>query len=93
MSDVTPLQEIEPARRFGCALDDIAFSRQAWERKNRRPAALSAREALVALQFEATFVSVCSSSLAEGAPLCASDHDRLWLATTRINMIVDEVIR
>lgn len=93
MSDITPLQAIEPARRFGCALDDIAFARQTWERKNRHPAALSAREALVALQFEATFVSICSSTLAEGTPLSTSDHDRLWLATTRINRIVDEVIR
>ena len=91
MSDAMPLQEVEPARRVACAIDDISVARRAWERKNRRPSTLSAREALMVLEFEATFVAVCSSNLADGMQLSESDHRRLWLAQNRITTIVGEV--
>lgn len=87
------LAEVDPERRAECALDDISIARRQWARQNRRPAALSTREALMVLEFEATFVWVAAANLANGEILSDADHDRLRLAQRRITAVVDEVNR
>lgn len=87
-----PYAELEPARRAACALDDIAVASRAWKRANRRPRAISARDALVALQFEALLVAVAAGNLAHGVDLSDEDRERLTLAAARIGVIVDEAV-
>lgn len=89
---ITPtLGEVEPSRRAECALDDIGAARRRWTREHRRPSALTAREALMVLEFEAALVCVAAGNITQGVELTQADHDRLRLAAQRINTIVDEV--
>lgn len=87
------LKEVETARRSSVALDAITDARQRWLREQRQPKAITAREALEALHFEATLVWVAAQNIASGVELTAADLDRLTLACSRINVITDEVMR
>ena len=85
------LFEVDPQRRAASALDVIATSRQQWAREHRRPQALSAREALAALQFEATLVATAAGNMRNGVTLNDEDFDRLAIAIRSIYLIVEEV--
>jgi len=86
------LELVECERLAVAVLDDIGTAQRTWKRQNRRPRALSAREALVALQFEAMLVGVAASNLANGVELTEVDLDRLLVACARISAISDEAI-
>ena len=59
----------------------------------QRPKALTAREALVALEFEATFVLICSRMLQDDQRLTDEDHARLVTAIGRVGVVVNEITR
>ena len=80
-----------PAQRAEAAIDEVMTQCEKWNRK--RPRAFTARDALIALQFEATLVHVVSAILRKGSALSDEDHARLVVACGRINAIVDEAIR
>lgn len=79
-------------RRAECALDEIKSADAAWQRKHRRPAAMSARQALAELEFEALHVSVAALNLSRGIWLDLEDRQRLLEAHRRIQAIADEVL-
>lgn len=85
------LQSVDPDRRAEVALDHVRIERQRWAVSNRRPAALSAREALVAVHFECLVIWTAAQNLRQGVELTDEDMDRLSLAQRRIDAIVDEV--
>ena len=84
------VQGVDPARRSGAALDHIHAARLQHQREHWAPRALTEREALVALQFEALLVYVAAASLRNGVPLSEGDMDRLAIAVHRIDIITDE---
>lgn len=86
------LNRIEPHRLAGIALDQAVADRRRWERENRRPRALTAREALIALQFEASVVWTAGGNLRDGLELTEEDWDRVTLAMQRIDQIVEEAV-
>lgn len=86
------LHEVAPERRAGVALDGIAVDRRQWLRQNRRPAALTAREALAAVQFEAQIIWMGMASMRAGFRLTDDHWARVTLAMRNIDTIVDEVI-
>ena len=86
------LQEIEPHRRADVALDDIRANRRQWERGNRRPRALTAREAIAAIQFECLLVWAYGKSLIAGHTPTEDDEARVSIAMRRITEITDEAI-
>lgn len=59
---------------------------------DRRERSFTAREGLIALEFEALLVAVAASNLAAGVELSADDRRRLLLASTRITTIMDEAV-
>jgi hypothetical protein len=85
--------DVEPERRADVAIDTITVAELMHRRKreHRRPPALTAREALVCLQFEAFFVAVAASNLANGVALTEADRERLLLAARRCDVIGSEV--
>jgi hypothetical protein len=83
---------IEPERRAAVVLDELHAQSTAWQRTNRRPRGLSAREALAALQFEAMVVWSAAHSLRDGLGLSDEDRARLTLAMQRIDALTDEAI-
>jgi hypothetical protein len=83
---------VDAERRAAAVLDDVEVASRAWRRQNRRPRSLSAREALIVLQFEALFVGVAASNLAQGVSLSDDDRERLLVACSRIQVIVDEAV-
>jgi hypothetical protein len=87
----TTMHEVEPERRAAVALDDINAARRQWQQQNRRPSALTAREALAAMKFECLVVWVAAANLAAGIVLTDADRERLSLAARRIDAIADEV--
>lgn len=84
------LSDVDPDRRAAVALDHIQADRKRWAVKNRRPSALTAREALVAIQFECLVVWTAAQNLRGGVELTDEDMKRLSLAQRRIDAIVDE---
>ena len=86
------LQDIDADRRAAVALDAITVARRQWERAQRRPAALTAREALAALQFEALLVRVAAANVRNGVELTDQDLERLTTACRWIDIICDEVL-
>ena len=80
-------------RRAGTAIDNIGAHRRQWLREHRRPSALSAREALAAMQFEVLLVWTTAHNIANGVELSADDQDRLNITCRRIDTICDEVLR
>lgn len=93
MSALSELDGVTPARLAPVVLDRISASRREWQRKNRRPAALTAREALAALQFESLLVWVAAANLRRGEVLADEDFERLTLACRHIDAVCDEVAR
>lgn len=86
------LHEVEPARRASVALDAIVTARSTHARQHRRPAALSAREALAALQFESLLIWTAAANVRDGVVLTDEDFDRLTLAIRNIDAITGEVL-
>lgn len=84
--------DVDLWRRSDVAFDAITHARAEWAKANRRPAALTAREALAALQFEALLVWVAASNLRTGVELSDEDYERLSAAMCRIESIADEVL-
>ena len=80
----------EPEHWAEAAADAVRLQER--ERYRKRTPAFGAREALIALQFEATLVHVVSAIMRTGSPLSDEDHARLVVACGRINLIVDEAI-
>jgi len=85
------LQDVPTQRRASVALDAIVTARSTHARQHRRPAALTAREALAALQFEALFVAVAAGNVRNGVVLEDEDFNRLALAIRTIDTITGEV--
>lgn len=81
--------EGEPELRAESAIDRVQVATLGHHRKRQR--GLTAREALLALQFEVMFVLVCSAKLRDGELLSEEDHARLVVSIGRVNVIVDEV--
>jgi len=85
------LHDIPTQRRASVALDAIVTARSTHARQHRRSAALTAREALAALQFEALFVAVAAGNVRNGVVLEDEDFNRLALAIRTIDTITGEV--
>ena len=81
---------VEPERKAGVLLDRIAIDSRQHQRKRER--SFTARDALACLEFEALFVAVAASNVAQGVELSEADLERLWLASTRITTITNEAI-
>lgn len=91
-TDLAPmLRTIEPDRRAECAIDLINAESRTWARRNRPPRSISAREALIALEFEALVVMVAAGNIAQGLTLTEEDRQRCLLAYSRIDTIVSEI--
>jgi len=86
------LQSIEAGRRAGVALDAITTARSTHARTHRRPAAITAREGLAALEFESLLVWTAAHNIAHRIDLSAEDLERLTVACKRITAIVQEVL-
>ena len=78
---------IEPQRLAGAVVDRVLIDRRKRDYTSR---ALTAREALQALAFEAMLVSVAAQNLAQGMALGDADLTRLLLAWSRIDTIATE---
>lgn len=84
------LQDVEPERRAAVALDSVRRDVRQWHFTNRRPRALSAREALEALHFESLVLWTAWSNARAGVELTAEDHERIDVAMSRILAIYEE---
>ncbi len=89
--DPLDLHDVDPQRRSGVALDHIHRAKTEHQREHRRSRALTAREALLALQFEALLVYVSASNVRNGVVLTDGDMERLAVAVRRIDAITEEV--
>ena len=78
---------IEPQRLAGSVIDEVVIQRR---RRDCNGRALTAREALQALAFEALVVSLSAQNLAQGIALEAGDQARLMVAWARIETIAAE---
>ncbi|MDE2457060.1 MAG: hypothetical protein KGL43_26005 [Burkholderiales bacterium] len=87
------LHEVEHERRAEVALDQIRAGKLQHQRESRRPKALTARDAIVALQFECTLIWTCAGNILNGEELTEADFERITLAMSRINAVIDEVAR
>lgn len=85
------LADVEPERRASVALDGVTSARRQWQREHRRPSALTAREALAAVQFECLLIWVAIGNFINGVELTTEDFERLTLAMRRIDALVGEV--
>lgn len=85
------IEEVDAERRAECAQDAIRRSQREHAAAHRRPAALTAREALAALSFETLVVWVAAGNLANGVELSDEDRARLTLAVKRIDALSLEV--
>jgi hypothetical protein len=86
------LSDVEPVRRAAVALDEVDGVRQQWHRDNRRPRALSARDALEAVSYECLVVWAYGKRLLDGHQPTPEDEARVTTALRTIDMIVDEAI-
>lgn len=84
------LAEIPAEHRAGVAEDIVTIARDQWARAHRRPRALSAREALLALVLEAQIVWIIGCDLQAGKDMSPEDWDRFLVALRRIDGIVSE---
>lgn len=84
------LADVDPARRAAVAQDAIHASHQQWRREHRKPKALTAREALAALQFEALIVWTAAGNVINGVELTGEDFDRLTTSVRWIEIIAKE---
>ena len=85
------LVDVEPVRRADVALDEVHAQQRQWHRQNRRPAALTAREALAALQFESLLLWAAWHNVHNGVEMTDDDAARINVAMANINEICDEV--
>jgi hypothetical protein len=85
------LQDVDPGRRAAVAIDEIGRDRREWSRTNRRPPAVTARQAIEVIEFECLLVWTAAFNLANGHALTADDLDRLTIAAARIQAVIDEV--
>lgn len=87
---------IEPQRLAGCVLDTIIIERSKHGHTGR---AITAREALQALTYEAHFVAYCALNVRKCLEQCpcpgvsTSDIDRLLIAKNAIDAITAEAVR
>lgn len=81
---------IEPQRLAECVIDRIKVDRRKRDYAGRP---LSAREALLALTFEAQLVALCAENQAQGVALTDADRARLLVAWARITTIVSEACK
>ena len=79
----TGTEFVEAAKALGCWLDDGK------RMPDYRPSPLSPRQAFSVMAFEATLVAVAAGNIAHGVALNEADHQRLIVATGRINKIVE----
>ena len=86
------LHEVDAERRATVALDVITTASSRWKRDHRRPGALTAREALAALQFEALLIWMAAANIRNGVELTDDDFDRLTIAIRRLDAIGAEVL-
>jgi hypothetical protein len=84
------LRDVDPERRASVAEDHLTAAIRAWKFDQRRPPALTAREALAALQFEALLVWTAAHNTAAGMALSDSDLARLTLSARWIERIARE---
>jgi hypothetical protein len=87
------LDDVDPQRRAAVALDAVTSAQRKWDQEHRRPAALTPREALAALRYEALFVGVVAANVREGVQLTEIDYARLSTACRWIEIICGEVHR
>ena len=85
--DLIDADLIEPQRLAGSVIDEVVIQRR---RRDCNGRALTAREALQALAFEAMLVSVAAQNLALGMALGDADLTRLMLAWSRIETLAAE---
>lgn len=85
--------EVDFGRRADVAADHITAHRRTWERSNRRPPSLTAREALLVIQAELHFAFVYLGNQLNGVELTREDFDRFMLCHQRIGTVLEEVIR
>ena len=85
------LREIEPQRRPSVAHDAIVAANRAHQREHRRPSALTARDGLIALEFESLLVWTAAQNIVAGVVLTDDDLDRLTTACRWIAAIRSEV--
>ena len=83
------LREVEPDRRALVALDAVTSRRRAWQCDNRRPASLTAREALESVQFEALLLWTAWANVLDGVELTDDDHERIAIAGQRIQAVYE----
>jgi len=86
------LHDVPAQRRASVALDAITTARSTYARQHRRPAALSAREALAAVQFECLLIWTCMANWRAGLDLTDEDFDRITVAQNRIDAVCAEVL-
>lgn len=82
--------DVDPDRRAEVAIDSILIEQRRWAMKNRRPAALTAREAMAASKFECLVIWTAAQNIFAGVELTAADRERMNLAMRRIVTIFDE---
>lgn len=86
------LHDLPPERRAPVAMDAMLAATSEWRRKHRRPAALSAREALAALSFEALLIWTAAANIRSGFGLSDDDFERLTISCRWIDTICAEVL-
>jgi hypothetical protein len=86
------LQEVDAERRASVAGDAITSARIQWDRRESPSSALTAREGLAAIQFEALLVWTAAANIRNGVELTQTDFDRLSIACQWIDLICDEVL-
>jgi hypothetical protein len=84
------LQEVDAERRAPVALDVIHSRNKAWSKEHRRPPALTPREALAAIKFEALLVWTACANVRNGVVLGDADFERLSTACRWIEVICSE---
>ena len=80
--------QLDDDRKAGALLDHVAAGSRSYSQQRAR--AFTAREGLIALEFEALLVTVAAGNLANGVTLSDEDRARLRLASARITAIMDE---
>jgi len=81
------IRTVPAQRRASAALDAITTARSSHARAHRRPPALTAREALAALEFEALLIWTAAHNLVNGVDMSDDDLERLTVAGMRIEAI------
>jgi hypothetical protein len=87
------MHAVDAERAADCAIDEITAQRRQWDRQNRRPPAMSAREALASLRFECLLLWTAWHNLLNGIELTDADSQRITIAMQRIEVICGEVDR